>query len=137
MMHAYAFHEFDFSKRHCWELVDGTYRVDGDLDDELCENWREHPLKAGQSEFLRWFRAFAILAPGVVTNFEDGWLKLGPDFSDTYRVDMYCENYGGKIKAFLDTNNGIACVEVYDESLLDAAMEATDNVTAQYEEMVK
>jgi hypothetical protein len=133
------FYVFDFSKRHCWAQKDGRYRIEGTLygEDSFCNEWRNHPLGAGTSEFIRWIREFGILAPNIVTGFEDGWLKLGNDWCVTYNMDMYCENYGDKVKCFLDTDNGEAVVEIFDETLLDAAEQATILVNKQYEDMVK
>lgn len=132
-MHAVGFHEFDFGPRHCWELKDGTYVKDGSS--ERCDDWRNHPLKAGTSEYLRFIRAFGELVSGIVTQMPEGWLVFGDDFSDTYRVNMYCENYGNKLKAFLDVANETACVEIYDKDLLEAAEAATIAVANQYKEM--
>lgn len=135
-MNAVAFHEFDFSKRHCWgPNKNGEFTVDGKFDTK-CIDWKKHVIRADNTQFIRWIREFGILVPGIVTGFDDGWLKLGKDFCTTYKQDIYCENYGGKVKAFLDIENETAIVEIYDETLLEAAEQATLLVEKQYEDML-
>jgi hypothetical protein len=131
------FREMDYSKRHCWgPNKDGNYTIDGTFYPAvICNNWKKHVLKAGPTEFLRWIREFGVLAPKIVTGFDDGWLKLGVQWCDTYKTDMYCEDYGGKVKCFLDVENEVALVEIHDETLREFAEQATILVNQQYEDM--
>jgi len=110
----------DYSPRHCW--------------DNNCDKVKGDALHHGQTEFLRWIREFGVLAPGIVTGFEDGWLKLGNDVTENGDT-MYCENYGGRVKAFLNTREGYARVEFPDDSLKDFARKALFMVEGQYKEM--
>jgi hypothetical protein len=122
--------EFEYSTRHCFPDNDGKYRIASSFD-EFCNNPEEHPYQAGTTEFLRWIREFAILVPGIVTNFEDGFLKLGPDIMYD-GTSCYCENYGGIVKAFLNPDEGWAKVEIGNEyfelySSADLAVISTTN----------
>lgn len=103
---------FDYSERHCWESD--------------CNN--ASPLKHGNTEFIRWIRNFGTLTDKVVTGFYDDnkdWLKLGPDFSQYEKREIYCENYGNVLKAFLDMERRVAIVELYDNNLAEAATVAS------------
>ena len=108
---------FDYSQRHCWSNVP-------------CDN--PNPLKHGHTVFIRWIREFGVLAPGIVTGFEDGTLTLKEKFSASQNRVIYCENYNNKVLAFLDTNLGKAYVEIHDNSLVDAANKAVRIVANSY-----
>lgn len=126
----------DYSKRHCYGPDKlGRYTVDGKWD-TYCDDWKNHLRNAGQTEFLRWIREFGILVPNIVTGFEDGWLKLGVDQMVT-GDEIYCENYGGVVKAFLDVNAGQAFVEIHDFELEMDARVAYDLMYGQYESMLE
>jgi len=107
----------DFSPRHCW--------------DNRCDEANDLT-HHGPTEFIRWIRAFGRLAPGIVTEFKDGWLRLGQAYNPIINEQMYCENYGDLVLAFLDTENGKAYVAVFDETLLPHAAKALKEVTLEY-----
>lgn len=132
---AWIIYELDFSDRHCWEMADGNYRLakGSTFETRICHKVKDHPKKAGNSEYIRWIRNFGILAPGIVTGFGEGWLKLGNQDGIGY-----CENYGDKVKAYLNhPTQGVASVWILDKNLVDASQKAFNQTLDEYEAMVK
>lgn len=130
---------FDYSKRHCYPTVHGTYRAyqDNGIHPQECKDWQKHPYKVGHTEFLRWIRNFGTLVTNLVSgNTPEGSLKLGPDTTIDGK-NLHCENYGGKVKAFLDNIHGLAFVEVHDESLFEAAEKASELTDMEYVDMAR
>lgn len=128
---------FDFSKRHCnrVETPNGTgYAVNGQFD-VLCSNPQDHPYAVGAPEYLRWIRFFGKrVGPGITYgDGEDIPLTLGTDKMVDGR-EGYCENYGGRVKAFLFNDLGYVIVEVHDETLIEAAREAVEDTEMSYAE---
>jgi hypothetical protein len=121
--------DLDYSPRHCWgPNNEGRYRLaDSGLfdDNAYCDSYDKHPLRAGKTEFLRFIHNFPV--EGVFTSD----LKLGPDIRHD-GLEIYCENYGGRIKAFLDTKYGIATIEVIDDSLDWAVLVALNATKQEY-----
>lgn len=132
----YWWEKFDFSPRHCFKSEDGEYLQ---FNGQLCIHWRDHIHNVGKVQYMRWISEFAKLVPGVVTEFEDGWLRLiqtsmrAPGFTGLVN---YCEDYGGKVKGFLNKGEAWAVVEVHDPKLFRAAEQASENVNRQYKEMI-
>lgn len=121
----------DLSKRHCFPTKDGKYYVEGQFD-VFCSNPQDHPYSTGLPEFLRWIRFFGRrIGPGLTYGEGEINLMLGPDkmFDGT---EAYCENYDGRLKAFLLRDKGIAIVEVHDETLIEAAQEAVEDTDMDY-----
>lgn len=125
--------KFDFSKRHCWQNTQGKFLIAAGFDDVECGNPQDHPYSRGQSEYMRWIRFFGKEAPNTVSNIDDGVLVLGPDCMQN-GDQAYCENYGGRVKAFLFNSLGYAIVEIHDDSLTAAAEKALDLTDASYAE---
>jgi hypothetical protein len=134
-------HFLDYSKRHCFfdKSNDGPFLTNSI--ERRCRQWRSHPYQVGQSEYMRFISEFGKRAPGIVTDIPDGVLNLGPktmlapDFAG--RV-VYCEDYGGVFKGFLNSEDGWAVVEIQDRpDLFEIADQVIEAVKKQYENMLK
>jgi hypothetical protein len=125
--------EFDNSPRHCFRNIDGGY--DTPTGYRRCYIASEHPLRAGNVEWLRFIHAFNKFAKGVFTDFPEGNLKFGnrtmmaPGYQGNVR---YCEAYGESIRVFLDKESEWAVIEIDDPNLFEAANNAAEAVRNEY-----